>query len=173
MQYNLLRSIVSGSFYVSISVSLCYPTSQLSTTCSPTNPPGRPTNALPGGPVFMASISLLPPLTAATPRLTVLRRNSAAPYNPCPPSCSYSNAAKLLVRSPAHYACSTAPFIGRVGLQWREGNSSLLSFGIKVKPSGTTEGSKSDASQALSAMLPFVVAATAVAALAQPATFAW
>ncbi|XP_059434112.1 probable sodium/metabolite cotransporter BASS3, chloroplastic [Corylus avellana] len=70
------------------------------------------------------------------------------------------------------FACSTSPFIGRVGLQWREGNVSLLSFG--VNPYAMTEvGKKSDSSQALSALLPFVVAATAIAALAQPSTFTW
>lgn len=70
-------------------------------------------------------------------------------------------------------ACSTSvPFIGKVGLQRREGNSSLLSFGIS--PSDVSEvAGKSDSSQILSAMLPFVVALTAVAALAQPSTFTW
>ncbi|KAI8523337.1 hypothetical protein RHMOL_Rhmol13G0065500 [Rhododendron molle] len=70
-------------------------------------------------------------------------------------------------------ACSTSvPFIGKVGLQRREGNSSLLSFG--TNPSHVSqEGAKSDSSQILSAMLPFVVALTAVAALAQPSTFTW
>lgn len=49
---------------------------------------------------------------------------------------------------------------------------SLLSFGIN--PNGIAEaGTTSDWSQALSSMLPFVVAATAVAALAQPSTFTW
>ncbi|KAK4799624.1 hypothetical protein SAY86_024989 [Trapa natans] len=122
----------------------------------------------------MALMSLFPPpMTAAIPRLPIRRHSSAVLCTPFPPSSSYSDAARPMIRTPAHYACSTAPFIGRVGLQWREGNSSLLSFGIKVKPSGATEGFKADASQALSAMLPFVVAATAVAALAQPATFTW
>ncbi|XP_050366497.1 probable sodium/metabolite cotransporter BASS3, chloroplastic [Argentina anserina] len=72
--------------------------------------------------------------------------------------------------------CSTSPFIGRVGSQWREGNSSLLSFGMINPPmamSNEAEQSSEDSSQVLSAMLPFVVAATAVAALAQPATFTW
>lgn len=54
-------------------------------------------------------------------------------------------------------------------MQRREGNISLLYFGIN--PNG--EVSKTDASQVLSAMLPFVVAATAIAALAQPSTFTW
>lgn len=49
---------------------------------------------------------------------------------------------------------------------------SLLSFG--VNPYAMAEvGKKSDSSQALSALLPFVVAATAIAALAQPSTFTW
>uniref|UniRef100_A0A7C9A330 Bile acid:sodium symporter n=1 Tax=Opuntia streptacantha TaxID=393608 RepID=A0A7C9A330_OPUST len=71
--------------------------------------------------------------------------------------------------------CSTTPFIGlggRVGLQRREGNVSLLSFGVHTNQiSG--DDSKSDSSQVLSAMLPFVVAATAIAALSQPSTFTW
>ncbi|GLU08048.1 hypothetical protein SLE2022_249770 [Rubroshorea leprosula] len=69
-------------------------------------------------------------------------------------------------------ACSTSPFIGRVGLQRREGNVSLLSFG--VNSGGVTQAAtKNDSSQILSAMLPFVVALTAVVALAQPRTFTW
>ncbi|CAM8927556.1 unnamed protein product [Rhodiola kirilowii] len=70
-------------------------------------------------------------------------------------------------------ACSTVPFKGRVGRQRRDGNVSLLSF--DVNPSGGDDGvaNSDDASQVLSAMLPFVVAATAVAALAQPSTFTW
>ncbi|PKI43623.1 hypothetical protein CRG98_035999, partial [Punica granatum] len=67
----------------------------------------------------MASISVFPPSLAAPVtrlhRLPVLRRNSSAPYSPCPPSCSYSDAAKPLLRSPVHYSCSTAPLVGRVG----------------------------------------------------------
>ncbi|KAF5930626.1 hypothetical protein HYC85_031499 [Camellia sinensis] len=71
------------------------------------------------------------------------------------------------------FACSTSsPFIGKVGLQRREGNFSLLSFG--TNPSHASEvAMKSDSSQILSAMLPFVVALTAVAALSQPSTFTW
>ncbi|KAK3184689.1 hypothetical protein Dsin_031975 [Dipteronia sinensis] len=68
-------------------------------------------------------------------------------------------------------ACSTSPFIGRVGFHRREGNSSMLSFGLN--PDSASDVSNNDSSQALSAMLPFVVAATAVAALAQPSTFTW
>ncbi|XP_030499301.2 probable sodium/metabolite cotransporter BASS3, chloroplastic [Cannabis sativa] len=73
-------------------------------------------------------------------------------------------------------ACSTSPFIGRVGSHRREGESSMLSFGINPETTKTmTEDSEkgNDSSQFLSAMLPFVVAATAIAALAQPSTFTW
>ncbi|XP_024047161.1 probable sodium/metabolite cotransporter BASS3, chloroplastic isoform X2 [Citrus clementina] len=68
-------------------------------------------------------------------------------------------------------ACSTSPFVGRVGLQRREGNVSLLSFGINAGSVAVV--ARNDSSQVLSAMLPFVVALTAVAALAQPSTFTW
>ncbi|XP_002527259.2 probable sodium/metabolite cotransporter BASS3, chloroplastic [Ricinus communis] len=76
------------------------------------------------------------------------------------------------------FACSTSPFIGRVGWQMREGNASLLYFGInnsnaEVAAITKTKTKTSDSSQLLSAMLPFVVAITAVAALAQPSTFTW
>ncbi|KAJ8899369.1 hypothetical protein K2173_018343 [Erythroxylum novogranatense] len=67
------------------------------------------------------------------------------------------------------FACSTSPFIGRVGSQRRKGNTYLLYFG--VNPSA--EVAKTDSSQLLSAMLPFVVALTAIAALTQPSTFTW
>ncbi|KAK6145155.1 hypothetical protein DH2020_021975 [Rehmannia glutinosa] len=70
-------------------------------------------------------------------------------------------------------ACSTSsPFIGKVGLHKREGNFSLLSFGVGPKISVEAEV-KSDASQVLSTLLPFVVALTAVAALSKPSTFTW
>ncbi|CAA7023711.1 unnamed protein product [Microthlaspi erraticum] len=71
-------------------------------------------------------------------------------------------------RSGSEVACSTTPFMGRVGLQWRDGNMSLLSF-----RGGTESPEKSDSSQFLSALLPFVVALTAVAALSYPSTFTW
>ncbi|XP_009334244.1 probable sodium/metabolite cotransporter BASS3, chloroplastic [Pyrus x bretschneideri] len=81
----------------------------------------------------------------------------------------FRNGAALSIR-----ACSTSPFIGRVGSQRREGNASLLSFG-KNSPAEISKGASdnSSSSQVLSAMLPFVVAATAIAALAQPSTFTW
>lgn len=72
-------------------------------------------------------------------------------------------------------ACSTSfPGVGRVGWPRREGNASLLSFGAG-SPGVFAGGDRAagDPSQVLSAMLPFVVAATAVAALANPSTFSW
>ncbi|KAM7501637.1 hypothetical protein LguiB_000541 [Lonicera macranthoides] len=71
------------------------------------------------------------------------------------------------------FACSTSyPFIGKVGMHRREGNFTFLSFG--TNPESVAQVSvKNDSSQILSAMLPFVVALTAVAALAQPSTFTW
>ncbi|CAN1141054.1 Probable sodium/metabolite cotransporter BASS3, chloroplastic [Linum perenne] len=70
----------------------------------------------------------------------------------------------------AAYSSSASHFFGRVGSQRREGNSCLLYFGDNYP---NEEASNTDSSQVLSAMLPFVVAATAVAALAQPSTFTW
>ncbi|CAO2818982.1 unnamed protein product [Amaranthus hypochondriacus] len=72
--------------------------------------------------------------------------------------------------------CSTTPFIGfggRVGLQRREGNVSLLSFGVDSNNRLGGDDSKEGSSQILSAMLPFVVVATAVAAISQPSSFTW
>ncbi|KAK7293214.1 hypothetical protein RJT34_16077 [Clitoria ternatea] len=67
------------------------------------------------------------------------------------------------------FACSTSRFHGRVGLNRRVWKSS---FEIRDGDgSGVAEGR--DLSQVLSALLPFVVAVTAVAALAQPSTFTW
>ncbi|KAL3649261.1 putative sodium/metabolite cotransporter bass3, chloroplastic [Castilleja foliolosa] len=69
-------------------------------------------------------------------------------------------------------ACSTSsPFIGKVGLHKREGNFSLLSFGVEPEFDFETEVQSDDSSQDLSALLPFVVALTAVAALSKPSTF--
>jgi BASS family bile acid:Na+ symporter len=60
---------------------------------------------------------------------------------------------------------------GRVGTYIREGNVSLASFGIKVKRD--KKGQKVDVTKSLSQLLPYVVLATAVSALTQPASFAW
>ncbi|PHU16655.1 putative sodium/metabolite cotransporter BASS3, chloroplastic [Capsicum chinense] len=75
-------------------------------------------------------------------------------------------------------ACSiSSPLIRRVvGLQRREGNLSLLlSFGANSRNiyAAEEDEEKVDYSQALSALLPFVVALTAVAALSHPSTFTW
>ncbi|XP_004310253.1 PREDICTED: probable sodium/metabolite cotransporter BASS3, chloroplastic [Fragaria vesca subsp. vesca] len=118
------------------------------------------------------------PFISLTPKTSNLLLKPST-YKPTLPSSSFSceSFSKRGFRNGglSIKGCSTSPFIGRVGLQWREGNSSLLSFGINpptAMPKGA-EQSGEDSSQVLSAMLPFVVAATAVAALAQPATFTW
>ncbi|CAK9309874.1 unnamed protein product [Citrullus colocynthis] len=69
------------------------------------------------------------------------------------------------------FACSTSPFIGRVGSRIRQGDFSLLSFGLNSN--AVAEAAGGDSSQFLSALLPFVVAATGIAALAWPSTFTW
>nr|GMD17292.1 probable sodium/metabolite cotransporter BASS3, chloroplastic [Ipomoea batatas] len=68
-------------------------------------------------------------------------------------------------------ACSTSsPLFGKVG---REGNLSLLLFGESRRNIAVGVEKKADVSQVLSALLPFVVALTSIAALSQPATFSW
>ncbi|VVA98390.1 unnamed protein product [Arabis nemorensis] len=136
----------------------------------------------------IASLSFSPP---AIPRQTLLYRLSVFPaksrcfesqlrYSRRRPSFSSINSSPLSyslnfrVRrrsgggSYGALACSTTPFMGRVGLQWRDGNMSLLSF-----CGGTEASERADSSQVLSALLPFVVALTAVAALSYPPTFTW
>nr|DAD25817.1 TPA_asm: hypothetical protein HUJ06_027285 [Nelumbo nucifera] len=56
-----------------------------------------------------------------------------------------------------------SPYVGRVGVQRREGHASMLS--LRTNP---REHAKNDSSQTLLAMLPFVVALTAIAALVHP-----
>lgn len=61
--------------------------------------------------------------------------------------------------------------MGTVGSHDKQGNVSLASFGLKPRRlSGSNNG---DFAKALSALLPYVVVATAVAALVQPSTFTW
>ncbi|KAF9610968.1 hypothetical protein IFM89_026248 [Coptis chinensis] len=62
---------------------------------------------------------------------------------------------------------------GRLGAQRREEHVPSVSFGLKKEEEAEDEQVKNDASQVLSAMLPFIVAATAVSALSNPATFTW
>uniref|UniRef100_A0A0E0JZT1 Sodium/metabolite cotransporter BASS3, chloroplastic n=1 Tax=Oryza punctata TaxID=4537 RepID=A0A0E0JZT1_ORYPU len=87
--------------------------------------------------------------------------------------------AALLWRRPRRVAPTTfcsAPSLGRVGWPRREGAAWLLSFhaGPASSPSSSSSAAAAgDPSQALSALLPLVVAATAVAALGNPATFSW
>nr|GLL30846.1 probable sodium/metabolite cotransporter BASS3, chloroplastic [Ipomoea trifida] len=71
-------------------------------------------------------------------------------------------------------ACSTSsPLFGKAGWHRREGNLSLLSFGESRRNIAVGVEKKADVSQVLSALLPFVVALTSIAALSQPATFSW
>lgn len=71
----------------------------------------------------------------------------------------------------ACFACSTSRRLG-FPFQRRQGKFSLLSFGVD-EGSAVGEVRERDWSQLLSALLPVVVAATAVVALAQPSTFTW
>nr|GMD18753.1 probable sodium/metabolite cotransporter BASS3, chloroplastic [Ipomoea batatas] len=71
-------------------------------------------------------------------------------------------------------ACSTSsPLFGKAGWHRREGNLSLLLFGESRRNIAVEVEKKADVSQVLSALLPFVVALTSIAALSQPATFSW
>jgi bile acid:Na+ symporter, BASS family len=95
-----------------------------------------------------------------------LYRSQARPFvSPPPPRA-------LLWRWPRRVALTTLcsapslPRLGSVGLPRRKGNASLLSFRADTAAPG-------DPSQAISALLPLVVVATAVAALGNPATFSW
>ncbi|PON65956.1 Bile acid-sodium symporter/arsenical resistance protein [Trema orientale] len=127
-------------------------------------------------PMVSVPSSSLSPLITAKPRLFKVpysqpfsftaKRSSSSSFS------GFSSSNKRLNNGVLSIcACSTSPFIGRVGSHRREGQSSLLSFGIN--PSSEVAEKGSDSSQVLSAMLPFVVAATAIAALAQPSTFTW
>ena len=89
-----------------------------------------------------------------------------------PQPCAFPSA--LLWRRPRRAAtfCS-APSLGRVGWPRREGSAWLLSFRAETDASSSAEEGDGDSTQAVSALLPFVVVATAVAALGNPATFSW
>lgn len=69
--------------------------------------------------------------------------------------------------------CATAHGgkVGRVGTHDRQGNVSLASFGIRPRKSLGIRNM--DFTKSLSGLLPYVVVATAIAALVQPSTFAW
>ncbi|MCO5614753.1 hypothetical protein L7F22_069037 [Adiantum nelumboides] len=84
--------------------------------------------------------------------------------------CSSANAYR---RSLSGISCKATPSgrVGTVGSHDKQGNVSLASFGLRPRRlSGSNNG---DFAKALSALLPYVVVATAVAALAQPSTFTW
>ncbi|KAG0489288.1 hypothetical protein HPP92_008099 [Vanilla planifolia] len=71
-------------------------------------------------------------------------------------------------------ACSTSlPFERSAGWERKDRSISLFSFGIKSWGFYSAKDRTEAVSQALSAMLPFVVIATAVAALVKPPTFSW
>ncbi|BAT84224.1 hypothetical protein VIGAN_04153600 [Vigna angularis var. angularis] len=73
------------------------------------------------------------------------------------------------------FGCSTSQFRHRIEFRFlrrQPGKFPLLSLGTD-EGNAVGEGRKRDLSQLLSALLPVVVAATAVAALAQPSTFTW
>lgn len=71
-----------------------------------------------------------------------------------------------------NFARSTSNFNTRFGFCRRKGKSSFITFCVDESVVGGEVGER-DLSQLLSALLPFVVAATAVAALSQPSTFTW
>ncbi|XP_057965447.1 probable sodium/metabolite cotransporter BASS3, chloroplastic [Malania oleifera] len=69
-------------------------------------------------------------------------------------------------------SCSTStPFFRPIGAHSANGDVSFSLCGGVAR--GASQFMKTDSSQALSALLPFVVAATAAAALVQPSTFTW
>lgn len=70
-------------------------------------------------------------------------------------------------------SCKAAPGgrVGTVGSHDKQGNVSLASFGLRSRR--LTGKDNGGFAKALSALLPYVVVATAVAALVQPATFMW
>ncbi|KAL5211251.1 hypothetical protein ABZP36_022098 [Zizania latifolia] len=95
---------------------------------------------------------------------------------PPPPPRQRASPAALLWRRPRRAAPTTfcsAPSLGRVGWPRREGSAWLLSFRADPASPSSAAAAAGDPSQALSALLPLVVAATAVAALGNPATFTW
>ncbi|KAJ0971917.1 hypothetical protein J5N97_019876 [Dioscorea zingiberensis] len=110
------------------------------------------------------------------PRAPVLELRRK-PQSVCPPMAAVRVNGTLRVSGAGRrgwaLACSTSfPCVGRVGWHRREGNVSLLSFGVNSDSYFGGEKSESS-SEVLSLMLPFVVAATAVAALTNPNTFSW
>ncbi|KAM4070337.1 hypothetical protein ACB094_12G158100 [Castanea mollissima] len=136
-----------------------------------------------------SSVSSIPFLSLSNPKLTFssfrplsFSSSSSSSSFSCSSFSKRSNGLRSNQKL-SIFACSTSPFIGRVGLQGRQGNASMLSFGINPNDiahtgknsnkDSSSSSSSSSLSHILSATLPFVVAATAIAALAQPSTFTW
>ncbi|XP_028769712.1 probable sodium/metabolite cotransporter BASS3, chloroplastic [Neltuma alba] len=122
------------------------------------------------------SAPILSPTVPAKPKLRISSFEFLSSSSPSFPSSSSSYPSFKLPKgcgdgALSTHACSTSPFIGRVGWHRRKGNASLLSFSIDS--TSVADVGKRDWSQVLSSMLPFVVLATAIAALAQPSTFTW
>ncbi|MED6149928.1 putative sodium/metabolite cotransporter bass3, chloroplastic [Stylosanthes scabra] len=103
------------------------------------------------------------------------RSNSTLTFNYSPPLSRNCGVSSSVSKGGAvsSFACSTTShFKGRVEFLRRQVNCSFLPFGVDGSAVVAEVGEK-DWSQLLSALLPFVVAATAVAALVQPSTFTW
>uniref|UniRef100_A0A0E0G6K4 Sodium/metabolite cotransporter BASS3, chloroplastic n=1 Tax=Oryza nivara TaxID=4536 RepID=A0A0E0G6K4_ORYNI len=113
---------------------------------------------------------------AAVGAATASHRHRQPRFAVSPPAPRAASPAALLWRRPRRVAPTTfcsAPSLGRVGWPRREGAAWLLSFRAGPASPPSSAAAAGDPSQALSALLPLVVAATAVAALGNPATFSW
>ena len=146
---------------------------------SPSYPPNYPHNLIFSLPFFLTS----PPhhLRRRSPPMALIPISCSpnlrlSPFQP--PSRSLACLSKLTVQrggAASSFACSTSHFRGRIGfhfLRRQPGKLSSLSFGADNR-NAVGEVRERDLSQLLSALLPVVVAATAVAALVQPSTFTW
>lgn len=117
----------------------------------------------------MASISVFSPLPSIKQKRNLstsrplLRSRSSFSFQRVP-----SNGG-----STSSFACSTSNFHRRHGFIDRQRKSPVLQFGVDDESVAVVGGGERDWSQILSALLPFVVAVTAVAALSQPSTFTW
>lgn len=119
-----------------------------------------------------SSTPSIPVLCRTNPKLQGLTFNNPL-FRSCASSSASVSSSRLRSGSKggalSSFACSTSQFKKRVGFP--HGKPSLLPSG--VAGSAVAEVGERDWSKVLSALLPFVVAATAVAALAQPSTFTW
>lgn len=121
----------------------------------------------------MASIPVFSPFTP------MKQKHKPLSFQPLLRTCSSFSLQRVSKGcSISSFACSTSSKFhgGRVGFNHREGKTSFLKFGVDesvVGGGGNGDVGERDWSQILSALLPFVVAVTAVAALSQPSTFTW